>query len=600
MLRTTRSCLENGRREELEVRYREGSSGSYRYFNDSIAPWIDAGGVTTRWYCLSTDIHELAARRRSANLATQRLYNIVHDMDIAIYEVDCDYNFTTLEGSIKIRSLEGEDRPIDSFSGIPFEVGMQLVHEDDRGPYCSAVDKVMRGLSVKEIVNYRVGPKHLQSIFVPIKDDPVVDGGDAESVIKGVLGLAMDFSAQHASEEKGIQLKAMTQASRLKDEFLANISHELRTPVAGILGLIDLLVETQLSTSQLDLAHSLQSSASGLSRIVNDLLDLSKVDANAMSIELTAFKMTDIIDDAKRAYQALAISKNLRLDIRPIDDTWPILFGDALRIRQILHNLLSNAIKFTKTGFVRLSTTCKPVGLSSLAVKMVVEDSGIGISNETLTRLFNPFVQADQSTTRIYGGTGLGLSIARKLAHAMGGSVELTSTVGQGTTSTLSLTLDTQGDNVRSSGNVKAGEMASSRLDATINLSHLNILIVEDNLINQKVITGRLRSLGFTQIAWAAHGGEAIAYMTAALRESSVDRPPEGDELAETSHAQVPDLIFMDCQMPVLDGFATTRYLRSELHYNGPVLALTASVVRGYRQECLDAGMVWHQWLDRI
>lgn len=588
MLRQTQIALESGSRQEVEVRYREGDSGGYRYFNDTIAPWQDAAGVTTRWYCLSTDIHNLVAQRTAASLATQRLYNIVNDMDVAIYTVDRDYNFTALEGSINIRSLDGDDRPIDSYTGIKFEDGLLLLHEDDREAYAKGVADVMAGLSTKVAVNYRAGPKHLRSIMVPIKDD----SASGECLVKGVLGLAMDFSAQYASEEKEAQLRAMTQASRLKDEFLANISHELRTPIAGILGSMDLLIETELSVSQLDLAHNLQSSAWVLSRIVNDLLDISKVEANAMSFERAAFKMEDVLHDAKRAFQVLALSKNLVLDIEAID-AWPVLIGDALRIRQILHNLLSNAIKFTKSGFVRLTTSQQKVGESTLAVKMVVQDSGIGISEATMTRLFKPFEQADQSTTRNYGGTGLGLSIARKLAHAMGGTIELLSTAGEGTTGIIKLTLDIQSDHAALTGN-KMQEIVPSALKPTANLSYLHVLVVEDNEINQKIIVGRLRHLGLDHIACVAHGGEAMTYMVAALRSQDTNYQSKGHEATKDSSTRTPDLIFMDCQMPVLDGFETTRRLRAELQYGGPIIALTASVVQGYREQCLDAGMVWN------
>lgn len=202
---------------------------------------------------------------------------------------------------------------------------------------------------------------------------------------------------------------------------------------------------------------------------------------------------------------------------------------------------------------------------TGITARITIEDTGPGMDGETLGRLFQPFVQADQSTTRLYGGTGLGLSIARKLAQAMGGDVSLSSMQGSGSISTLELPFDLDAQRA-------TREATSIKIPQTGDLQRRQVLVVEDNPVNLTVISGHLRKLGVKEVLAASNGEEAINLITSA--------------------AKPPDIIFMDCQMPILDGFDTTRLLRSSLRFGNPIVALTASATPGYRQKCLDAGMV--------
>lgn len=403
--RWTAAAMASEQRQEYEVRYRESVSGEYRCFKESLAPWRNAEGRVTRWYYITTDIHELASQRRAAGLASERLYNIVQNMDITIFEIDADRKIKSAEGALYIDTQKGSQKHPREFAEMYLSDAIQVINSAGLVALTNGVEDILRGNTTKAIVEYQVGPKYLRTILVPIKDDLTTAGSNAS--VTGVLGLSLDYTAQLDNQQAAIKIQAMKQSGQMKDEFLANISHELRTPIAGLLGLLNLLLETELSASQLDLTHSLQSSATDLSRIVNDLLDYSKAHADAMLIEKTPFTLSDVISDLTKSNEILALRKGLRLEIEPIESgACPVLLGDALRVRQILQNLLGNAIKFTETGYVRLSTTVQRAQQNSVDVQMKIQDSGIGIEEDILKRLFRPFVQADQSTTRLYGGTG--------------------------------------------------------------------------------------------------------------------------------------------------------------------------------------------------
>lgn len=255
--------------------------------------------------------------------------------------------------------------------------------------------------------------------------------------------------------------------------------------------------------------------------------------------------------------------------------------------------MITNAIKFTATGYVKLRASYERHE-DTAKVVAIVEDTGIGIDGDTLERLFKPFVQADQSTTRIYGGSGLGLSIARKMAQSMGGDVTLESVKGKGTKAIITLKLQFPSESARNNltGSRTASDKSThSQQDGQVQqrsgkaAEDVRILLVEDNLVNKKVVQAHLDKLGFRRIDWVRNGAEAVEYMRNAMRDDAASSP------AADLPAR-PDIILMDCQMPVLDGYDATRKLRDELEFEGPIVALTASAIEGDRQKCIDAGMV--------
>jgi len=342
-------------------------------------------------------------------------------------------------------------------------------------------------------------------------------------------------------------------AARVKSEFLATMSHELRTPMNGVLGIAELLSGTQLDEVQRELLGTLRTSGESLLAVVNDILDLSKIDSGRLEIERIPTNLPELMANLCQVVKPLADKKGLELVLASRGKTLPWIEGDPARIRQILYNLLSNAIKFTPTGRVALQAEWRDA-----EVVLSVEDSGIGIPAEKLPLLFENFVQVDSSTTRLYGGTGLGLAICRRLVEAMGGSITCTSTPGQGSTFTVTLPVVS----------VPAPSTAVDLPDAIAPLA-LRVLVAEDNQTNQRVVMGLLRKLGI-EATLVSNGMEAVD---------------------ACQRAQF-DLVLMDCQMPILDGYGATRHIRQNLGPAAPpIVALTAHALESDRADCLAAGM---------
>jgi two-component system, sensor histidine kinase RpfC len=361
-------------------------------------------------------------------------------------------------------------------------------------------------------------------------------------------------------------------ASEAKSQFLANISHEIRTPLHGILGLGDLLRDTGLSASQLRYTELIGRSAAWLLEIVNDVLDFSKAEAGFAETELAAFDVRRLAADVAALHGAPARLKGVEV-VCEADASIPAsLVGDALHLARVLNNLVNNAVKFTDCGTVTVRAAVREAAAAHVAVSFAVQDTGIGIAPEQLGRIFEPFVQADGSTTRRHKGTGLGLAISRTLVEQMGGALQVTSAVGAGTTFSFDLRLArATPDETRS---VEAEEPASALRDATSSLPRLRVLAVEDNPLNRELLVQFLTRAG-CDVEVASNGREAV------------DARWQSDC----------DLILMDCQMPEMDGYAATEAIRiaEAAAYPAarriPIIALTAHAGPTDRKRCLDAGM---------
>jgi len=359
--------------------------------------------------------------------------------------------------------------------------------------------------------------------------------------------------------------EAAEQASRAKGEFLANISHEVRTPMNGVLGMLQLLDETALDESQRDYVEIAMRSARMQLAVINDVLDISKIEAGRLELEQGEFELTALIDEVREMLDAQARSKGieLRQELDPrLRGQW--LVGDALRLRQVLLNLVGNAVKFTAQGEVVLSAEVRDLSDTAMQVRLAVRDTGIGIDAETQARLFTPFTQGDSATTRHYGGTGLGLSIARRLVELMGGHLELESQPGQGSTFWACINCP------RASGSETRQRQETAPAPARF---QGRVLLAEDNAINVKVARGLLGRLGIAPEV-AANGREAV----------------------ELSAATAYDLILMDVQMPEMDGYEATRQIRARegAMADGrrvPIVALTAHALQSDRERCEAAGM---------
>jgi CheY-like chemotaxis protein len=360
-------------------------------------------------------------------------------------------------------------------------------------------------------------------------------------------------------------MKVAEDAMKAKQQFLSNMSHEIRTPMSAIIGFTKLVLKSELNPRQKEYLTAIKVSGEALIVLINDILDLAKVDAGKMTFEQTTFKMSTSIAAMLHLFEIRLQEKNLTLE-KDYDDRIPeFLVGDPVRLRQIILNLISNAVKFTETGGITLRVRLLSETGESVVVEFTVGDTGIGIAEENLENIFESFQQASKGTARIYGGTGLGLAIVKKLVEAQHGRITVTSTPGKG--SAFSFVLDFKKSSVY-------GLSEAYGVDSEIASKHIKVLVVEDMPLNQLLITTLLDEFGF-ESECASNG--RIGLQMLAKNDDQKQRPF--------------DIILMDLHMPVMDGFETTEYIRKVIGSSIPILALSADVTTVDVVKCRKAGM---------
>ena len=385
---------------------------------------------------------------------------------------------------------------------------------------------------------------------VPFCDRPDEIGALAHGVRAGVTARRAELVAREAAEA----------ANQAKSEFLAVMSHEIRTPLNGVLGMAEAMARDELSQVQSERLEVISRSGAALLAILNDILDLSKIEAGKLELDHSEFDLEELALGAHSAFTALANAKGLSFNLTVGQTARGIYLGDSVRVRQILYNLLSNAVKFTAVGEVRAN-----LDLKDGSIHLTVRDTGVGVAPDQMDRLFQKFVQADSSITRKFGGTGLGLSICAHLTEAMGGELTAESVVDQGTTFTVRLPLPRVADPpVRRTAQVKAAPREA--------VPDLKVLVAEDNATNQLVLKTILAQMGI----WPVIVDDGAAVVEAWAREEW-------------------DVILMDVQMPGMDGPTATRVIRDQEASTGrpptPIVALTANVMNHQVQEYRAAGM---------
>ena len=568
----------------------------YRYLsNEETWRWARQSGIAqrgpdghaTRMVGATSDItedkqreQELAAIRAEIEATREIMRTILENMNDGIVLIDKDFNWKF--GNEQFNRFLHLPPEITQPGAPVYEV---LRFQAARGDFGETDDIEAtvreRATIMRTPSGHRYERQTRSGLFIEFTHKPLADGS--------LLGVYRDITklkerelaqadardaAEMALAEAERERAEAEAANQAKSTFLATMSHEIRTPMNGVLGMMEVLDRQGLNPSQQRTVATMRDSAQSLLRIIDDVLDFSKIEAGRLELEAAPFSLSGLIDGVLSTFQAQATAKGLILSgaVEPgSDDT---LIGDATRVRQILFNLLGNALKFTERGRITVRAATTPLGGGRTSVMLSVDDTGIGIDEEQRRRLFQPFAQADSSTTRRFGGTGLGLSIVRRLANLMDGDISADSERGKGSTFHVRLTFDAAPkDALFHATQHSAASQAGRALLLPQSGERPVVLVVDDHPVNLEVLVRQLELLG-VESDTAVDGVEAL------------------EAWKNKSYAAV----LADIHMPRMDGYELTRRLRAleaERHIQGrtPVVAVTANAMKGEEERCLAAGM---------
>ncbi|MEP7242335.1 MAG: PAS domain-containing protein [Gammaproteobacteria bacterium] len=554
--RTAQEHISMGAAHDLEIRVR-CKSGDYRWFRVRGNAERDADGVAIRVSGSIHDIHKQKVAEDALHEVKARFERAIHGTQDGLWEVDRLIGKLWL--SPRMHHLLGF---ADGELGDHLSALRDRMHPDDLPVREAAVSSNFNeGRSADYEV--RILTKAGEYRWFRLRGTPSVA---SDGQVQRVSGSMHDVTEAREARDALIRASEAAQAAnQAKSAFLANVSHEIRTPMNGIIGMTTLLLDTPLDDTQREFADTIRASADSLLNVINDILDFSKIEAGKLDIEFVEMDLAQCIRDVGTSMSFQAEAKGLQLAVNVHPEVPVRAVGDGQRIRQCLINLLGNAIKFTPTGQVSVEVSVVSVRDGVALTRFEVRDSGIGIAPETVKSLFQPFVQADSSTTRHFGGTGLGLSIVRRLVEMMGGEVGAASELGKGSRFWFCLPLK------KVEGSAASDARGTpSRVELTRRYSG-RVLLVEDNPVNQKVASRFLQRLG-CEVTLVENGVDCL-------------KEWEGGEF---------DLVLMDVQMPLMDGYTATRRIR-ELEQRGRprtcIFALTANAMTGELEKCLECGM---------
>jgi PAS domain S-box-containing protein len=456
---------------------------------------------------------------------------------------------------------------------------VSFLHPADRAIFQSYFSDVAAGNLENRSIEFRLENREGQWRWYSTTLSVVKD---KQGRLKEFVGIAEDISERKQAEEELRKAKEAAEAAiRAKNEFLTNMSHEIRTPMTSILGFAELLLENLKRPEDIVAANTIKCSGEYLLRLINDILDLSKIEAGRLSTEQARCSPRELIDEVVSMMKLRAAAKGLPLILEFAGRIPQTIRTDPIRLRQILVNLIGNAVKFTEEGHVHVVVGVVENEQGEPLLECKIADTGIGISREQIDALFEPFTQGNTTASRKHAGTGLGLALSKRLASMMGGNIALTSVPGQGSTFTATVaTGPLEGVPMLEIGPIheeRPSPLEMDRPPATAKLSG-HILLVEDGLDNQRLVSMILRKAG-AEVSIAVNGKDALKKVDEAQKrilDEGLEIPPYA-------------VILMDMQMPEMDGYEATWRLR-EMGYKAPIIALTAHAMFGDREKCLKAG----------
>ena len=505
---------------------------------------------------MAASIEELMNKVHTGEMLNRRLALAVEQSNDAVLTLDLDGHIQSWNsGAERLYGYPAQDVLGRSVSF--------LLPESRQAELAQWLDRIRHATS-GERFDTQALTRDARLLDISVSASPLFDTNGKRT---GEINISHDITESKAMARALQEAKEQAEAANnAKSQFLANMSHEIRTPMNGILGMTDLVLDSELGEQQREYLSLVKTSAESLLTVLNDILDFSKIEAGRMDVENIEFSPEQVVVDSARLLELRAKEKGLSFEWIVSPEVPPLLFGDPARLRQIVLNLVGNAIKFTEKGGIKVIVTVDDKTQNTAVLHIAIEDSGIGIPPDRVDSIFSAFSQVDASTTRRYGGTGLGLSICSRLAALMGGRIWVESEAGKGSTFHLTITMALSGDT-----HIPQETFAASDLCAkTEQPGH--VLVVEDVLVNQALARSLLEKRGHI-VSLASDGEDALMLM---------------------QRGQSFDVILMDLQMPGMDGYEATARIREMERASSrhtPIIAVTASAMNTDRERCLALGM---------